>query len=140
MSEIRQGQAPKRWATMATERAERPHDLAARKTREPRAKQRSPDCPSCPENESMTPPEVYAFREEGDPANAPGWQVRVVSNLFAAVSPEGEPEIQQPYCFTSITGVGAHDVLIESSIHNADLATMNVAEVARFLRVTAVVD
>src|SRR5262249_25061252 len=35
-------------------------------------------------HEDRTPPELYAVRPTGGPANSPGWTVRVVPNLFPA--------------------------------------------------------
>jgi UDPglucose--hexose-1-phosphate uridylyltransferase len=44
------------------------------------------DCPFCAEREAQTPPETLALgREEGAPADSPGWQVRVVPNLYPAL-------------------------------------------------------
>ena len=40
-------------------------------------------CPFCPGNESQTPPEIFAYREEGSASNGPGWSVRVI--------PEADP-------------------------------------------------
>jgi len=129
MSEIRQDQATKRWVIMATERAKRPHDLAGAPAAEAEQEPHSADCPFCPGNESRTPPEVLAYREAGGPADGPGWQVRVVPNRFAALSPEGEVTVRDPSWFTTVTGVGAHEVIIESPLHNADPATMSLEEV-----------
>ena len=137
MSEIRQDQATKRWVIMATERAKRPRDLAARQPAKTEHEERSAKCPFCPGNESMTPPELLAYREAGAPANSRGWQVRVVPNAFPALRPEGEVMVREPHWFTSVTGVGAHEVLIESPMHNADPATMTVEECTRVLTAAA---
>lgn len=137
MSEIRQDQATKRWVVMATERAKRPRDLAPKEAPEVQEEEYSPDCPFCPGNESRTPPEVLAYRDEGGEPNTPGWQVRVVPNAFPALRPEGEVAIRQPHWFTSVTGVGAHEVLVESPRHNADLATMSIEEVSVAVRAVA---
>jgi UDPglucose--hexose-1-phosphate uridylyltransferase len=40
-------------------------------------------------HEDRTPPELYAERPGGGPANSPGWRVRVVPNLFPALTAEG---------------------------------------------------
>jgi UDPglucose--hexose-1-phosphate uridylyltransferase len=81
----------------------------------------------------MTPPELAAYRDGDGPPNSPGWQVRVVPNRFAALSPEGELAIRDPHWFTNVTGVGAHEVIIESPIHNASPATMDLEHVTRAL-------
>ncbi len=132
MSEIRQDQATKRWVIMATERAKRPHELVGQRPAVEKQPEYSPMCPFCPGNEKMTPPELLAYRKSGA-ANSPGWEVRVVPNRFAALSPEGELAIRDPYWFTNVTGVGAHEVIIESPIHNASPATMDLEHVTRAL-------
>src|ERR1700716_3178246 len=38
-------------------------------------------------HEDRTPPEVYAVRPGGGAPNSPGWTVRVVPNLYPALSP-----------------------------------------------------
>jgi UDPglucose--hexose-1-phosphate uridylyltransferase len=39
-------------------------------------------------HEDRTPPELYAVRPDGGPADSPGWTVRVVPNLYPALAPE----------------------------------------------------
>src|SRR5580765_4691647 len=63
-----------------------------------------PDCPFCATHESKTPPEV-ARVGTGAP-DTPGWQVRVVPNLYPIVG-DGVP--------------GAHEVLVISPAHDRQL-------------------
>ncbi len=135
MSEIRQDQATKRWVIIATRRAKRPSDLAAPPPSEEQAVEHSPTCPFCAGNEAMTPPEVLAYRAPGSAPNSPGWQVRVVPNRFPALAPNGgvQVEVQDPTWFTSVTGIGAHEVIVESPLHNANPATMSCDQVAAVL-------
>jgi UDPglucose--hexose-1-phosphate uridylyltransferase len=133
MPEIRQDQATKRWVIMARERAKRPRDLVSKPSGLPPEPERSPTCPFCPGNEAMTPPELAAHRPGGGAPDSPGWQVRVVPNRFPALSPEGELAVRDPYWFTNVTGVGAHEVIIESPLHNASPATMEVEQVTQVL-------
>jgi UDPglucose--hexose-1-phosphate uridylyltransferase len=74
MPELRQDPATKQWVILATERARRPHDFSkpAAQVSLPEFKE---DCPFCPGNESLTPPETMAYRK-GGAANGPGWWVR----------------------------------------------------------------
>ncbi|HEV3318492.1 MAG TPA: DUF4921 family protein [Solirubrobacteraceae bacterium] len=39
-------------------------------------------------HEDRTPPELYAVRPGGGPADSPGWTVRVVPNLYPALAPD----------------------------------------------------
>src|SRR5215469_5209743 len=41
-------------------------------------------------HEDRTPPELYAVRPAGGPRDSPGWTVRVVRNLYPALTPVGE--------------------------------------------------
>jgi UDPglucose--hexose-1-phosphate uridylyltransferase len=133
VSEIRQDEATKRWVIMATERARRPSDLAAPASQAEDLPEYSPTCPFCPGNEGMTPPEVFAFRDADGEPDSPGWQVRIVPNAFPALSPEGQVRIHDPHGFTHLTGVGAHEVIIETPLHSARPPDTDVDDVARIL-------
>lgn len=52
-------------------------------------------CPFCEGREDRTPPEVLALGRRGGDADAPGWRVRVVPNLFPAF-PRQEVVIHAP--------------------------------------------
>ena len=43
------------------------------------------ECPFCEGRESRTPPETYVIGPTGRQPNTPGWQVRVVPNLYPAL-------------------------------------------------------
>ncbi len=131
MSEIRQDGATKRWVIIATDRAKRPSDMAAAPSADQR--ERAADCPFCPGNEHMTPPEVLAYRDGDGPPDSPGWSVRVVPNRFPALSPAGEVEVHDPHWFTNVTGVGAHEVLIETPLYNAGPAELGEEGAAQVL-------
>src|ERR1039458_678525 len=57
MSELRQNFATKEWVVIATERARRPEEMAHHRERKPVASFVA-NCPFCPGNEKLTPPEV----------------------------------------------------------------------------------
>src|SRR5271163_4874661 len=42
-------------------------------------------------HEDRTPPELFALRPGGGPPNSPGWTVRVIPNLYPALTP-GDPD------------------------------------------------
>jgi UDPglucose--hexose-1-phosphate uridylyltransferase len=77
-----------------------------------------PDCPFCPGHEGLTPPEV-ARTGAGAP-DTPGWQVRVVPNLYPIVGP-GEVH--------GFQGVhGAHEVIVCSPAHDRQLDALSLDE------------
>jgi UDPglucose--hexose-1-phosphate uridylyltransferase len=102
-------------------------------------------CDFCPGNEHKTTPEVFAVRDDYSAVDREGWSVRVVANKYPAVmmdaegvpTPEsaargggtsekvvGESLLLRP----SRPGVGMHEVVIESPIHNRHLALQDIKQ------------
>ncbi len=83
-------------------------------------------------HEDRTPPELYAVRPGGGPANAPGWSVRVVPNLYPALSAAAaEPAPHaNPDLFWAAAALGAHEVIINSPEPVFSLGELPVAGVA----------
>jgi UDPglucose--hexose-1-phosphate uridylyltransferase len=96
-------------------------------------------------HEDRTPPELYAVRGDGDGGagggapNSPGWTVRVVPNLYPALTP-AEPDSQaeepehvetrgQPELFSSLPATGAHEVIVNGPQSVLSLAELPVAQV-----------
>jgi UDPglucose--hexose-1-phosphate uridylyltransferase len=105
------------------------------------------DDPFAEGNENRTPPEVYAVRPNGGAPNTPGWSVRVVPNLYPALSasvpgeqvadttPDGEPAPKPGAnanrdLFWSTPAVGAHEVIVNSPRSVISLGQLTVDEVA----------
>ncbi len=133
MPELRQDPATKQWVIIATERARRPHDFS-----QPHPPVLLPeykaDCPFCPGNENMTPPETMAYREDGCP-NGPGWRIRVFPNKFPALVPEGSLIRQEEEgFFRKMDGVGWHEVIVENPKHNLCLPLMTDEQVEEIIR------
>jgi UDPglucose--hexose-1-phosphate uridylyltransferase len=115
MTELRKDPVVGRWVIISTERAKRPQEFPP----EPPAR-REGVCPLCPGSERMTPPEILAFREGGNP-NDPNWTLRVVPNKFPALQIEGELGKAADGIYDRMHGIGAHEVVIESERHDIDL-------------------
>lgn len=92
-----------RWVIIAQARTKRPDESVA--------PQGSSACVFCEGNETLTPPEVY--RVGGGEKDKPGWQVRVVPNLYA------------------ITDI--HEVIIHGTNHTDDLERIPQEQVTRVL-------
>jgi len=132
MPELRQDPATKQWVIVAKERAKRPHDFMKHSMPPPLPAYKA-DCPFCPGNERMTPPETLAYRR-GGPANGPGWWVRVVPNKFSALVPDGSlSRKEEEGLFRKMDGVGQHEVIIEIPQHNQCLALMEDKQVEEVL-------
>ena len=83
-------------------------------------------------HEDRTPPELYAVRPNGGAPNTPGWTVRVVPNLYPALSNDAEqPEpSSNPDLFWAAPAHGAHEVIINSPRPVVSLIELSVDEVA----------
>jgi len=127
MSELRKDPIVDRWVIIAAERGRRPSDF---KTTPEIPK--SEGCPFCEGNEATTPPEIYAVRD-GTAPNTPGWKVRVVPNKFPALAIEGKLVRSGFGRLDRMSGVGAHEVIIESPNHFDDIPTLSTDHVALIL-------
>jgi UDPglucose--hexose-1-phosphate uridylyltransferase len=129
MPELRRDPIVGRWVIIATERAKRPSDV-------PRLAGSSSSalCPFCPGQEDKTPREVFATgRPANSPPNGPGWKVRVVPNRYPALMIEGDLEREANGIYDRMNGIGAHEVIIETSQHTRDLGSLTDGEVAEVL-------
>ncbi|HRX02196.1 MAG TPA: galactose-1-phosphate uridylyltransferase [Anaerolineae bacterium] len=125
MPEIRQNMATKQWVIISTERARRPEefiDLSHRPVHESLPTY-DPVCPFCPGNEEGPDMEVLRL-----PQGADDWQVRVVKNKYPALTQDGERVRQFDGVNRSISGVGYHEVVVESRLHNTTPALLEVEQ------------
>jgi len=120
MPELRKDPIIGRWVIISTERGKRPSDF-----QEQREKKRGGFCPFCSGNEHTTPPEILANRDE-TPPNGPGWSLRVVPNKFPALQIEGDLNKSGEGIFDRMNGIGAHEVIIESPLHESSLSTLSI--------------
>lgn len=119
------------WVIIATERARRPRDFKIE-----RLSLAADFCPFCSGNESATPPQIRTFPRHASPlhANNPNhWQVRVVPNKFPALRVEGALQKRGAGIYDTMQGIGAHEVIIESSEHIIDFAQLSVADIKTVL-------
>jgi len=123
--ELRKDPIVGRWVIISVERARRPNDF----TPSP-VKTTGGNCAFCEGNETKTPEEVLAYRSGGEPANSPGWTLRVVPNKFPALRIEGELEPIGEGLYDKMNGIGAHEVIIETPDHQATLASLDEVAVA----------
>jgi UDPglucose--hexose-1-phosphate uridylyltransferase len=91
-------------------------------------------CSFCPGKEHFTPPEVDAIREPGTAENKPGWKVRVVSNKFPALKIEGGIDPRRLGMYDLSNGVGAHEVVIDTTEHFKDIPQLSDDDVENIIR------
>ncbi len=128
MSELRKDPVIGRWVIVATERGKRPTDFVSIEQTE-----ESVYCPFCEGYENMTPPEIYAIRDGNSLANSKGWKIRVVPNKFPALRVEGTVDREGMGMFDKMSGIGAHEVIIESPKHNDILHLRSSGEIVNLL-------
>ncbi|MBU4589850.1 MAG: galactose-1-phosphate uridylyltransferase [Candidatus Omnitrophica bacterium] len=86
-------------------------------------------CPFCAGSEKMTPPEISAIRKPGTKPDTPGWSVRTVPNKFPALDTQGSVENRAIGIYDMSSGIGAHEVIIETPAHDKDLADLTPKEI-----------
>jgi len=127
MPELRFNVITREWVIIATERAKRPDQFV--RTKE---KKVSPpyvaNCPFCPGNEAMTPPETYVVPD------TTGWRVRVTPNKFAALAYEGERRRMIQGIRRTVTGVGIHEVIVETPDHSKTTALLGDNDVETIIQ------
>ncbi len=93
-------------------------------------------------HEDRTPPELYALRAGGGPGNGtpngPGWTVRVVPNLYPALTPAEGPDPgrdSRPDLFAAMPATGAHEVIVNAPQSVYSLAELSVEQVVAAVEV-----
>jgi UDPglucose--hexose-1-phosphate uridylyltransferase len=129
MPELRKDPITGRWVVVSTDRQKRPNDFLLHQA----TVIGRDHCPFCPGHETMTPPEVLAYRQHGSAANGPGWDLRVVPNRFPALRVEGTLDRHGEGMFDRMNGIGAHEIIIEHTDHDKTFATMSEQEIVRVL-------
>ena len=89
-------------------------------------------CPLCEGREADAGNEILAWRE-GGPANVPGWSLRVVPNRHPMLRIEGQMHVKSDGLFESRDGLGAHEVIVETPIHDQPLHSLDVDRLWRVL-------
>jgi len=128
MHELRKDPVTGRWVIIASERAGRPTDFVRE-----RMLSSGGSCPFCYGSEDKTPPEVLAYRASNAPADSPGWRVRVVPNKYPALRIEGSLGRRAAGMYDLMNAIGAHEVVIESPDHLAQMADLGAAQIAEVL-------
>jgi UDPglucose--hexose-1-phosphate uridylyltransferase len=115
-----------RFVVIAPARSRRPG--AKRGELEQPTQEELEECPFDEGREDRTPPESYAVGPEGRTANSPGWQVRVVPNLYPALEHQ-EVVVHSPRHVRSLADLGLDEL---PPIANAWAQRTKAAEAAGF--------
>ncbi|MDQ6776528.1 MAG: DUF4921 family protein [Actinomycetota bacterium] len=134
MAEVRVDPLSGQRAIVATERADRPGGEI--RVRPAESLDQSKD-PFAEGHEDRTPPELYAIRPGGGLPNSPGWIVRVVPNLYPAITPDAPLPARQanPDLFWAGPARGAHEVIINAPDPVTSLGQLTVEQVSTAMEV-----
>ena len=127
MSELRQNLATREWVIIASDRARRPTAFVDPDPAGVRP-DHDPTCPFCPGNEE---PELAISQTP----RANPWRIRVIRNKYPALRPEGGHTRVSDGIHRQISGVGHHEVVVQSPRHGTCLALMDRADVRLFFEV-----
>ena len=131
MSEIRQDPATKEWVIIASNRIKRPRYFMKQKQKRSLPSYKA-SCPFCRGNEYLSPEEILRYPTGEDSS----WRVRVIANKYPALVPqESTQQRETTGFFTKMNGVGAHDVIVETPVHNRFIPLMEDREVEELLTV-----
>jgi UDPglucose--hexose-1-phosphate uridylyltransferase len=125
-NEIRQNKVTKEWVVYSAARGNRPSDFGSGDRDKRALPPADANCPFCPGNEHLLSQLILQVEKPG----GDGWQTRVVRNKFPAVVPEGDTQRVRRGIYLAMGGYGRHEVIIESPLHNRQVATMPFEEVS----------
>ncbi len=129
MPELRKDPIIGRWVIISVERGRRPSDFNERVE----MSSKKGFCPFCPGNEATTPEEIFSYRDVNSKPNTPGWTLRIVPNKFPALRIEGDLNREGDGVFDKMSGIGAHEVIIESPNHYDSLSKISLDNFANVL-------
>jgi UDPglucose--hexose-1-phosphate uridylyltransferase len=133
LSELRWDPLKDNWTILTKGHSRRPQDFILRQT-----ETQSTTCSLCGGHENLTAAELYACRPSGSAPNQPGWLVRVVPNRAPVLRIEGDLNSRAEGLYDQMSGIGAHEVIIETPDHDkqmADLSLSHLTEVLKAYRV-----
>ncbi|OIO35436.1 MAG: hypothetical protein AUJ74_06135 [Candidatus Omnitrophica bacterium CG1_02_44_16] len=128
MPELRKDPIIGRWVIIAVERARRPKGFKTAFSIQDEG-----ECPFCEGKEAHTPPEIFAIRKEGTKPNQPGWDTRVVPSKTPFLRVEGELNRHGQGLYDVMGGIGAHEIIIETPRHIANIADLDEAQIAKVI-------
>ncbi len=123
MSELRHNILTREWVIVAPKRAKRPDDFKKAHQQISSGPGFLANCPFCPGNEHMTKPSTLVI------PNGDGWKLRAVGNMYPSLSAEGKRQRTLQGIRRMVTGVGIHEVIIDTPVHNSPLALMDNRQV-----------
>ena len=116
MSQLRKDIQTGEWVVLAKQRDGRPYHFNIGDSSEA--------CPFCLHNTHMTPGEVLRLHD-----------VRVVPNKFPAVCQICDEDLKDMLFYTACDGIGHHEVVIETSVHDLPFDELDISQIHYVLEV-----
>ena len=123
VSELRYCPIKHRWTIIAPERKQRTGEGVLSDRTESIAAE---DDPFAGGNEAQTAPEIFRLPTS---ANTAKWQVRVFANSYPALRVEGEVVREAVGLNDRVSGIGAHEVIVETPEPDLELADLEMNEI-----------
>jgi UDPglucose--hexose-1-phosphate uridylyltransferase len=120
VSELRYCSIKHRWTIIAPERRHRPGEGVVSGTSQPIAPENDPFARG---NEDQTATEIFRLPKDAKPTD---WQVRVFANSFPVLRVEGEVVREAVGLNDTVSGIGAHEVIVETPEAGQELADLDL--------------
>ncbi|MCK4993746.1 MAG: galactose-1-phosphate uridylyltransferase [Candidatus Omnitrophica bacterium] len=130
MQQLRRDPIIGRWIIVRYDDIKTPQDYYSEAVQK---KQAGKNCPFCVGNEDITPPEIFVDRTPGSGPNEAGWNLRVIANKFPALRVEGDLEREGIDIYDQMNGIGAHEVIIETPVHEKDIPDLSLTEASKII-------
>jgi len=124
MPELRRDPVVGRWVIIDSDHTKGPLDFS----KDDNTPTHQSICPFCPGREHQTPHEVDAVRPLKSLPDTPGWLVRTVPNKFPVLISDGSLQKEGIGIYDQMSGIGAHEVLIEGPEHEKNLTELTKEE------------
>lgn len=128
MPEFRLNLISREWVVINAERARGPAEFRRGPVRKPKPPYLD-SCPFCPGNEGAPGNELLRSPETGD------WRIRVLLNKYPVLSMEGQPTRTVDGPRRMVRGVGLHEVIVESPLHDTSPAFFEAEHMAEVLSI-----
>ncbi|MEE4311527.1 MAG: DUF4931 domain-containing protein [candidate division KSB1 bacterium] len=101
----------------------------------PREKFNHTNCQFCEGQESKTPNEIMAVRDNGSRKDGPEWRIRVIPDKEPVLQIYGDINSRGVGMYDVIDGIGAHEIVIETPRHNETWVDLSESQIAEILEV-----
>lgn len=129
-SEMRWDVISRSWVIIAPERGKRPGGFI-QETQNASPVSKGEVCPFCAGQENFTPPPIQTIYKN---SNDKQWFIRVVPNKYPVLRVEGKLERIAKGPFDMVSGIGAHEIVIESPSCEKQFSEFSAREVFYVLK------